>query len=115
MPSRPPALSPLVHQRHSNKQRKKILALQLTNNKVLSTAASDKERSARREGDLLAKVDTAEDTIASLTDTVAEQQLAAATESERFEQAQRQLDNKLKTSRRAARAELEFCGGISQR
>ncbi|CAM9780540.1 unnamed protein product [Ectocarpus sp. 6 AP-2014] len=99
----------LVVARHSNEQRHKILALQLTNNKVLSTAASDKERSARTEGDLLAKLETAEDTIASLTDTVAEQQLAAAMESERFEQALRQLDNELKTSRRAARAELEFC------
>ncbi|CAM9778572.1 unnamed protein product [Ectocarpus sp. 6 AP-2014] len=99
----------LVVTRHSNKQRKKILALQLTNNKVLSTAASDKERSARREGDLLAKLEIAEDTIASLTDTVAEQQLAAAMESKRFEQALRQLDNELKTSRQAARAELEFC------
>ncbi|CBJ30737.1 hypothetical protein Esi_0213_0044 [Ectocarpus siliculosus] len=99
----------LVVTRHSNKQRKKILALQLTNNKVLSTAASDKERSARREGDLRAKLDTAGDTIASLTDTVAEQQMAAAMECERFEQALRQLDNELKTSRQAARAELEFC------
>ncbi|CBJ33529.1 hypothetical protein Esi_0506_0016 [Ectocarpus siliculosus] len=101
--------SSLAVARHSKKQRKKILALQLTNNKVLSTAASDKERSARTEGDLLAKLDTAEDTIAFLTDTVAEQQLAAAMESERFDQALRQLDNELKTSRRAARAELEFC------
>ncbi|CAN0461008.1 unnamed protein product, partial [Ectocarpus sp. 12 AP-2014] len=97
------------HQRHSNKQRKKILALQLTNNKVLSKAASDKERSARTEGDLLAKFDTAEDTIASLTDTVGEQQLAAAMESERFDQTLRQLDNELRTSRQAARAELEYC------
>ncbi|CAN0446302.1 unnamed protein product, partial [Ectocarpus sp. 12 AP-2014] len=79
------------------------------NNKVLSTAASDKERLARTERDLLAKLDTAEDTIASLTDTVAEQQLAATMESERFDQALRQLDSELKTSRQAAREDLEFC------
>ncbi|CAM9289753.1 unnamed protein product [Ectocarpus sp. 12 AP-2014] len=103
------AKASLVVTRHSNKQRKTILALQLTNHKVLSTAASDNGRSARTERDLLAKLDIAEDTIASLTDTVAEQQLAAAMESERFDQTLRQLDSELKTSRQAARAELEFC------
>ncbi|CAN0337025.1 unnamed protein product, partial [Ectocarpus fasciculatus] len=97
------------HQRHSKKQRNEIVALQRTNQQILATAASDKERSTRTERDLLAQLDTAKATIASLTDTVAEQQLAAEIAAERSEIALLQLNDELETLQEDAEASLEFC------
>ncbi|CAN0415342.1 unnamed protein product [Ectocarpus sp. 12 AP-2014] len=57
--------------------RDEVEALRATVDYVLETAASDHETSARTEGDLVAKLDTAKGIVAALTDTVAEQHLAA--------------------------------------
>ncbi|CAM9422785.1 unnamed protein product, partial [Ectocarpus fasciculatus] len=103
------AKASLVVERHSKKQRNEIVALQRTNQQILATAASDKERSTRTERDLLAQLDTAKATIASLTDTVAEQQLAAEIAAERSEIALLQLNDELETLQEDAEASLEFC------
>ncbi|CBJ31648.1 hypothetical protein Esi_0270_0042 [Ectocarpus siliculosus] len=77
-------------------------ALRATIDYVEESAASDRETWARTEGDLVEKLDTAEGAIAALTETVAEQQLAAQRESERSQLALRLVVGELDVSQQEA-------------
>ncbi|CAM9500145.1 unnamed protein product, partial [Ectocarpus fasciculatus] len=82
--------------------REEMEALRATIDYVEDSAASDRERATRMESDLVAKLSTADGTIATLTETVAEQQLAAQKESERSELALRVVVGELEASQQEA-------------
>ncbi|CAN0104019.1 unnamed protein product, partial [Ectocarpus sp. 4 AP-2014] len=77
-------------------------ALRATIDYVEESAAFDRETSARTEGALVEKLDTAEEAIAALSETVTEQQLAAQKESERSQLALRLVVGGLDVSQQEA-------------
>ncbi|CAN0113471.1 unnamed protein product [Ectocarpus sp. 4 AP-2014] len=95
--------------------RDEVEALRATVDYVLETAASDHEMSARTEGDLVAKLDTAEGIVAALTDTVAEQQLAAQKESERSDLSLRLVEQEAAKARASTLAVGEELSEAEQR
>ncbi|CBJ33827.1 expressed unknown protein [Ectocarpus siliculosus] len=95
--------------------RDEVEALRATVDYVLETAASDHETSARTEGDLIAKLDTAEGIVAALTDTVAEQQLAAQKESERSDLSLRLVEQEAAMARASTLAIEEELSEAEQR
>ncbi|CAN0101697.1 unnamed protein product [Ectocarpus sp. 6 AP-2014] len=95
--------------------RDEVEALRATVDYVLETAASDHETSARTEDDLVAKLDTAEGIVAALTDTVAEQQLAAQKESERSDLSLRLVEQEAATARASTLAVEEELSEAEQR
>ncbi|CBJ33826.1 hypothetical protein Esi_0630_0002 [Ectocarpus siliculosus] len=99
--------------------REEVEALRAIIDHVEETAASDRETSARTEGDPVPNLSTAEGTIAALTETVGEQQLATQRESERSDLSLRLVESnreaslqeaaKARASTLAVREGLESC------
>ncbi|CAN0388689.1 unnamed protein product [Ectocarpus sp. 12 AP-2014] len=94
--------------------RDEVKALRATVDYVLETATSDHETSARTEGDLVAKLDTAKGIVAALTDTIAEQQLAAQ-ESERSDLSLRLVEQEAAKARASTLAVAEELSKAEQR
>ncbi|CAM9522539.1 unnamed protein product, partial [Ectocarpus sp. 13 AM-2016] len=95
--------------------RYEVEALRATVGYVLEAAASDHEMSARTEVDLVAKLDTAEGIVAALTDTVAEQHLAAQKESERSDLSLRLVEQEAAKARASTLAVAEELSEAEQR
>ncbi|CAN0125478.1 unnamed protein product, partial [Ectocarpus sp. 13 AM-2016] len=94
--------------------RYEVEALRATVDYVLETATSDHETSVRTEGNLVAKLDTAEGIVAALTDTIAEQQLAAQ-ESERSDLSLRLVEQEAANTRASTLAVAEELSKAQQR